>query len=278
MELNYELLQTKITKFCALENLSQDLYEKELKCIQLKKEFDNKVAKLEKYNEKLIVEKILNYDAKLHKKILASEMLTNNYIKKSKMLSSSIWHFQRRQEEIDKNQSKLIKEISHFDKLLETSTINSLKFAQMVANEINNVYQNELKADTIETKNLLSLDDTNEKNLYKVKVTILAKPEMLEKIKKFNNKISIKQLEELEGKINKQEKQNCPKLDGEFIILEKQANHKINYLRKLLKSENAQELKNIKNLKILEKIIKNHEKMQKNNEKDDNFQLNYSIL
>ena len=45
----------------------------------------------------------------------------------------------------------------------------------------------------------------------------------------------------------------------------------------MFKDENILELKNIKNLLILEKIIKNQEKMQKNTENFDNFEINYSI-
>ena len=277
MELNTKMLQTKITKFCDLEKLTQDLHDKELKCISLRKEFQTKIIKLEKYNEKMIVAMILQNDKQIHKKSRASKILLEKFYEKSKGLSTNIWRLQRRQEEIEKNQNKLAKEISNFTELIRSKNINSLEYAQMVASEINKVYGKELEPYIIETRNLLSFSSKSESQLYKVNVTILATKEMIERIKKFDGKISVKQIEKIERTINNQDNNNCPKLYGDFIIVEKQADRKINCIKKLFKNENISELKNIKNLTILEKIIKNQEKMQKNTENFDNFEINYSI-
>lgn len=277
MELNGKLLQTKITKFCDLEKLSQDLHDKELKCIILRKEFETKIIKLEKYNERMIVKMILQQDKQIHKKDKASKILLEKFREKSKGLSSNIWRLQKRQDEIEKSQTKLAKEISHFGNLICSNNINSLDYAQMVSNEINNVYGKELQPYIVETRNLLSLNNKNENHIYKINVTILATKEMIERIKKFDGKISVRQLEQIEKTINNVDSNNCPKLDGEFIIIEKQADRKINCIKKLFKDENILELKNIKNLLILEKIIKNQEKLQKNTENFDNFEINYSI-
>ncbi len=277
MELNTKMLQTKITKFCDLEKLTQDLHDKELKCISLRKEFQTKIIKLEKYNEKMIVAMILQNDKQIHKKSRASKILLKKFQEKSKGLSTNIWRLQRRQEEIEKNQNKLAKEISNFAGLISSKNINSLEYAQMVASEINKVYGKELEPYIIETRNLLSFSSKSESQIYKVNVTILATKEMIERIKKFDSKISVKQIEKIERTINNQDNNNCPKLDGDFIIVEKQADRKINCIKKLFKNENISELKNINNLIILEKIIKNQEKMQKNTENFDNFEINYSI-
>ena len=271
------MLQTKITKFCDLEKLSQELHNKELKCISLKKEFQTKLIKLEKYNEKMIVEMILQKDKQIHKKSRTIKVLIEKFQEKSKVLSNNIWKLQRRQEEIEKNQNKLAKEISNCGQLITSKNINSLEYAQMVAKEVNNVYGKELQPFVIETKNLLSLNSKYESQIYKINVTILAKKEIIKRIAKFDGKISVRQIEQLERTINNVDNNNCSKLYGDFVIIEKQADRKINCIKKIFKNENISELKNINNLIILEKIIKNQEKMQKNNEKNDNFQLNYSI-
>lgn len=277
MELNTKMLQTKITKFCDLEKLTQDLHDKELKCISLRKEFQTKIIKLEKYNDKMIVAMILQNDKQIHKKSRTSKILLEKFHEKSKGLSTNIWRLQRRQEEIEKNQNKLAKEISNFAGLISSKNINSLEYAQMVASEINKVYGKELEPYVLETRNLLSFSNKTESQIYKVNVTILATKEMIERIKKFDGKISVKQIEKIERTINNQDNNNCPKLDGDFIIVEKQADRKINCIKKSFKNENISELKNINNLIILEKIIKNQEKMQKNAENFDNFEINYSI-